>query len=243
MKELFRKHYRYPAAITYYLMYLVAFYLLERRAPATLHIIHCSIDQYIPFLEIFIVPYFFWFAFTAITVLVLFAYDREIMFRMVWIGVIGFSIFLFVSYTYPNGLDLRPETFARDNIFIDMVKFLYRIDTPTNVLPSLHVFVSTVAAAAVYRSEVLSKHVIYRRTTAVIAVLIILSTMFLKQHSVVDVSMGLLMAYVCNELVYEDGILRGFLRDTGFALEEARRAGQLKKRGFSSGRQFNRKES
>ncbi|MBR0382824.1 MAG: phosphatase PAP2 family protein [Eubacterium sp.] len=243
MKELLRKYYRYPAAVTYYLMYLVAFYLLERRVPATLHIIHCSIDQYIPFLEIFIVPYFFWFAFTAITVLVLFVFDREIMFRMIWIGVIGFSLFLFVSYVYPNGLDLRPETFARDNVFVDMVKFLYRIDTPTNVLPSLHVFVSTVAAAAVYRSEVLNKHVIYRRATVVTAVLIILSTMFLKQHSIVDVSMGLLMAYVCNEIVYEDGIIRGLLRDTEYVLEEAGRVRQMKKKGFLGGRQFDRKES
>ena len=50
------------------------------------------------------------------------------------------TVFLIVSYVYPNAQHLRPTEFPRDNIFTDMVKWLYSTDTPTNILPSIHVF-------------------------------------------------------------------------------------------------------
>ena len=37
--------------------------------------------------------------------------------------------------------NLRPVTFERDNIFIRLVQFVYKNDTPTNVLPSIHVYI------------------------------------------------------------------------------------------------------
>mgnify|MGYP000388149172 CR=1 FL=1 len=50
------------------------------------------------------------------------------------------TIFLIISTIFPNGQDLRPVVFERDNVFVDMVRMLYRADTCTNVFPSLHVF-------------------------------------------------------------------------------------------------------
>lgn len=50
------------------------------------------------------------------------------------------TIFLIVSYAYPNAQHLRPVEFPRDNIFTDVVRWLYKTDTPTNILPSIHVF-------------------------------------------------------------------------------------------------------
>ena len=102
----------------------------------------------------------------------------------------------------PNGLHLRPVYFERDNIFVDRMKFVYSADTPTNVFPSLHVFNSLAACIAICQSEKLKKHPAVCGGAYVMATLIILSTMFLKQHSVVDVIMAFVMANVLYQFVY-----------------------------------------
>ena len=104
------------------------------------------------------------------------------------------TVFLAVSYLYPNGHQLRPETFTRDNLCIDLVKWLYSTDTATNILPSIHVFNSLAAYMAISRCRALSAHTWIKKGTFILVASIVLSTMFLKQHSVVDVVLGTAMA-------------------------------------------------
>ena len=85
---------------------------------------------------------------------------------------------------------------------MDMVRTLYRADTCTNVFPSLHVFNSLSVCIAVGESEALRKHKGVCIGVYVLAGLIILATMFLKQHSVLDVMGAGVMAYVLYQFVY-----------------------------------------
>ena len=76
--------------------------------------------------------------------------------------------------------------FERDNIFTQFLAGLYQFDTNTNVCPSLHV----IGSVAVMVSAWNSKHFHtpgWRIVFGVTAVLISVSTVFLKQHSVLDV--------------------------------------------------------
>ena len=114
----------------------------------------------------------------------------------------GMTVFLVISTVFPNGQDLRPMVFARDNIFVDLVRVLYRADTCTNVFPSLHVFNSLSVCIAVHESRALKKYRGVRWGAYVLAGLIILATMFLKQHSVLDVIGACLMACVLYQFVY-----------------------------------------
>lgn len=103
---------------------------------------------------------------------------------------------------FPNALNLRPTVFPRDNMFTDMVKVLYKTDTPTNVLPSIHVFNSIGAGIAISHSNDLKKHRWIQISAYILATLIILSTMFLKQHSVTDVIAAVTMACIIYPFVY-----------------------------------------
>ena len=114
----------------------------------------------------------------------------------------GMTVFLIISTVFPNGQDLRPVIFERDNIFVDMVRTLYRTDTCTNVFPSLHVFNSLSVCAAIADSEALKKHRGVCIGAYVLAGLIILATMFLKQHSVLDVLGAGAMAGILYQFVY-----------------------------------------
>lgn len=132
--------YRSLAVMSVYaVFYLIAFYYLERRDVAV-HEINLGIDEYVPFCEIFIVPYLLWFAYVALTVVFLCIKDKEESDRLVAFLMAGMTIFIVVSAVFPNGHNLRPKVFERDNIFIDLIRHLYMADTPTNILPSIHVY-------------------------------------------------------------------------------------------------------
>ena len=112
------------------------------------------------------------------------------------------TVFLIFSTIYPNGQYLRPTTFARDNICVDLVKWLYATDTPTNLFPSIHVYNSLGVHIAIINSECFKNKKGVRRLSFVLMASIILATMFLKQHSVFDVVTGILLAIFIYTLVY-----------------------------------------
>lgn len=115
---------------------------------------------------------------------------------------LGMTLFLVVSAIYPNGLNLRPVTFERDNIFIRLVQFVYKNDTPTNVLPSIHVYNSLAAFMAIKRSKLARKQKGWAWGTGILTVLIILATVFLKQHSMFDGVCALALYVVTDKLCY-----------------------------------------
>lgn len=87
----------------------------------------------------------------------------------------GMTVFLVISTIYPNGHYLRPAYFEHNNIFIQLVKWLYATDTPTNLFPSVHVFNSIAVNIAVWHSDNFKKNKAVRYGSAVLMVLIILS--------------------------------------------------------------------
>ena len=122
------------------IFYLSGFSWLENRHISGIHITACALDYKIPFQEIFIIPYLLWFVYIAATVIYFLLHEDENFNALAGTLALGMTLFLVVSAIYPNGLNLRPVTFERDNIFIRLVQFVYKNDTPTNVLPSIHVY-------------------------------------------------------------------------------------------------------
>ena len=143
-----------------------------------------------------------WFAFIAAAFLYFFFTDVPGFYRMAKFMFTGMTVFLIISTLFPNGQDLRPAVFESDNVFVDMVRMLYRADTCTNVFPSIHVFNSLGVCIAVRESEALKKHRGVCVGVYILAGLIILATVFLKQHSVLDGMGAAFMAYVLYQLVY-----------------------------------------
>lgn len=203
----FSKKYPHCWTILYFVFYLSWFVWLESRAKLPYHVIHAPLDDYIPFCEYFIIPYFLWFLYIAAVFLWLFFRDRKNFFRYIAFLYAGMTLFLIVSTIYPNGHLLRPAEFERDNIFIKMVCFLYWADTSTNILPSIHVFNSIAAHMAVMNTPSLQSKKWTVRCSRVLCVSIILSTMFLKQHSCVDVTLGILLGIIMNQVIYHTDLL------------------------------------
>ena len=182
---------------------MVSFMLVER-SDVKIHIIHSLADDRIPFCEYFIIPYVLWYFFLIGTV-IYFALScpskKEYYQYLATLGV-GMTLFLLISYVYPNGQQLRSEL-TGDGAFISAVRFLYKIDTPTNIFPSMHVFNATASCIALYQNEKCRKNRPFTMAQIVLTVSIILSTMFLKQHSVADVMTALILNILCYQLFYK----------------------------------------
>lgn len=196
------KKYKHAWVALYALIYIPWFYYLEQHITTDFHVIHSPIDDYIPFIEYFIIPYLLWFVFISGTILYFFFTDTKQFYKFITISFTGMTIFLIISTVYPNGLLLRPTEFARDNIFVDIVKWLYHTDTATNVLPSLHVYNSLCAQIAIMECPALKEKKWIQNSTLILTTLIILSTVFLKQHSIIDVIAAFIMAGVLYAFVY-----------------------------------------
>lgn len=162
------------------------------------------IPDKIPFCEYFIIPYLLWFLYIAVTVgyFLFFNENTTEFWSLILNLAIGMTLFLIVSYVYPNGLNIRPTEFTNDSVFTRMVQFLYRTDTPTNVLPSIHVYNSVAAFSAIHTCKNLQKHKGIRTGSFILTTLIVLSTMFLKQHSIADVATGITCAVATYVLFY-----------------------------------------
>lgn len=199
--QLLRK-YRHGWVFSYLLIYLLWFFYLEKHVTKNYLVLHAAIDDKIPFIEYFIIPYLSWFVFIAVVFLYFFFTDVEGFYKLAKLMFTGMTIFLIVSTVIPNGVHLRPYVFERDNIFVDMVRMLYWADTPTNVMPSIHVYNSLAACIAIYHSRKLQEHKIVCHAAYCLAALIILSTLFLKQHSVIDVMTAFGMAYTLYHVFY-----------------------------------------
>jgi len=191
--------------LIYFIFYLLIFYFLEHRLNTRIHILHSSFDDMIPFNEYFIVPYCLWFIYIAAAIVYFTIFNQnKTEFQQLTITLgIGMTLFLIISFIIPNGHTLRPVYFSRDNIFIDMVKYLYRTDTSTNIFPSIHVFNSVAVHIAVAKCDSLKTHRWVVRSSLILSVLIVLSTVFLKQHSILDVVGALILNFICYIKIYK----------------------------------------
>ncbi len=186
----------------YWIIYLPWFTYLEKTITKQFHVIHMTVDDFIPFCEYFVIPYFLWFAYVAIGILYFALNNKKEYYNLCKILFLGMTVFLIVSTFCPNGHYLRPTTFARDNLFVDMVRRLYAADTSTNLFPSIHVYNSIAVNAVIWHSGDFRRNRIVRYGSGLLMVSIVLSTMLLKQHSVFDVITGILLAFATIYFVY-----------------------------------------
>lgn len=191
----------------YAVFYMMAFFYLEKRTVAV-HEIDFGLDEYIPFCEIFIVPYLLWFGYVAVTVVFLCLKDREESERLVAFLMAGMTIFIVISAVFPNGHNLRPSVFPRENIFTDIIRNLYAADTPTNILPSIHVYNSIAIMIAVTRSRRFAGHRVIKAAMLGLGVSIICSTVLIKQHSMLDVLLALFLSAVMYSVCYRKTAVR-----------------------------------
>ena len=112
---------------------------------------------------------------------------------------------MLVYVIFPNCQELRPDLFERDNVFTRFISAFYKFDTNTNVCPSLHVIGSFAVLFCAWHSKLFSTPK-WRAAFLSAAIIISLSTVFLKQHSILDVLAAIPICALGYIVVYRDKI-------------------------------------
>ncbi|MBE6623629.1 MAG: phosphatidic acid phosphatase [Ruminococcaceae bacterium] len=213
-KNLFSKKFNHILLLLYWPIYGIIFSLLENHPDKDFNIFGIEfqpmwipLDDLIPFNELFVIPYVFWFGYIVIALVYTFFYDVDTYKRYMYFIMITYSIALISYIFFPTEQNLRPEFIPRDNFLVDFMRDFWDYDTSTNVCPSVHVIGSFAATFAFQHSKGISNWV--KAGCQIMNVLICLSTVFLKQHSAID---GIIGTVICI-IVYVPCFLLGRSND------------------------------
>lgn len=202
-------------------VYGILFFLVERvLTERNWHLMYCPADDWIPFREEFLIPYLWWFVFLCGMLLFTLLFDADAFRKMMWFIILTYSVTILIYLIYPTAQELRPTSFERDNFLTRYMASFYQFDTNTNVCPSIHV----IGSVAVL---VTSWHTRWFRTRAwqcyfwIATILISLSTVFLKQHSLLDLPPAILLCALAYPLAFHgDKIFRRRKRAAVVGAEE-----------------------
>ena len=186
----------------FWLLFGASFYALEWLVPARkYHVMYHPIDKLIPFCELFLIPYLFWFVFMVGAYFYTFFADPGAFRRMMMFTILTYGGGLLMFILYPTCQNLRPVVFERDNLLTQTMAWFYTCDTSTNVCPSLHVCGSMAAAFGFADTRRFSTKA-WKTTIYIIALTICASTVFVKQHSIIDTVFGFMFCGYAWLLVY-----------------------------------------
>ena len=208
VKELIKKN-KHILLLLYWPFHFTWYELLRLHSDTmpNYYIVSSSIDKYIPFCEWFVLPYFVWYFYIAV-VLVYTAFKGKKEFLRANGMIMGcMFVSILISTILPNGLAewIRPDFAAlgRDNILIDFVKYLYSIDSPPRVvMPSMHAGVAAALFVVVANCKALKGRIWVKTASFVLSFLICLSIVFIKQHSILDGIVGIVLVVPIYFAVY-----------------------------------------
>lgn len=199
--NILSKQFSHLLLLVFWIIYGLAFEFVESLS-LNYTVIYHPLDEKIPFCEIFSIPYYFWFAYIVVTLLYTGFFDVPSFKKYMWFIIITYSLTLIFYLIFPNKQELRPTEFLRDNIFTKIVAATYTIDTNTNVFPSIHVIGGIASLFAFWHSKHFSTFV-WRLINTIITILICLSTVFMKQHSVLDIVGGVVVCLIFYPIIYK----------------------------------------
>ena len=207
-KSLSSPQFQHLKLLIFWPVFGLIFLYLERYYPAAQYYpMHCFLDDVIPFCELFVFPYLFWFLFLVGMHLYTLLYDIEAFRKLMHFIILTYTVTAIIYFLFPTCQELRPAEFARDNFLTRFMTGFYAFDTHTNVCPSLHV----VGSLAVMFTGLHAKRLQtrgWRIFFIASAALISISTVFLKQHSVLDILAALVLCFAAYPLCFSPRIAR-----------------------------------
>ena len=165
------------------------------------HVMHCALDDVIPFCEWFLIPYLFWFVYLIGTLVYTFFFDVPAFKKMMRFIICTYTITMVIYLLFPTCQELRPEVFPRDNVLTRFIGRFYSFDTNTNVCPSIHGLGSVAAMLGLLDCRRLQRPR-FKLFAVIAALLICVSTVFMKQHSVLDVIAAVPLCLLGHYLCY-----------------------------------------
>lgn len=201
LNNLISSEFSHLLLLVFWPLFGVVFAALECFRTNGYHVVYSPIDDMIPFCEYFVIPYLFWFVYIVGMYIYSLFWDIEAFRRFSWFIILTYSVTILIYIVWPSSQELRPASFERSNIFTEFMRRFYEFDTNTNVCPSIHVIGAVAVSCAAWNSKFFSTTP-WRIVFSLVTLSIIASTVFLKQHSFLDIPPALLLCALAYPVVY-----------------------------------------
>lgn len=155
-----------------------------------------SFDRMIPVIPSFVSIYLICYSFWIVNYILIGRISKEHMYRFL-VGDFLSRIICGIFFVLLPTTLVRP-TLVGSGIWDQVLRFVYAIDGSANLFPSIHCLVSWFCYIGIRRQKSVPKS--YRVFSCIFAILICVSTQVTKQHYIVDVFGGILLAEGCYQI-------------------------------------------
>lgn len=162
------------------------------------------LDNRIPFVKWWIIIYVVCFGFWAVNYVLIVREGREKWFRFATADMLS-RVICGIFFVIMPTTNCRPEV-TGTGFTTMLVQFIYKMDAPTNLFPSIHCLVSWFCFVGIRKSHKIPFW--YKAFSCVFALMICASTQFTKQHYLIDLVAGIAIAELCYALTTHTNIYR-----------------------------------
>lgn len=155
-----------------------------------------------PSAAVYLGCYLFW----AVNYIIMARQEKEDMCRFFAADVLSRLVCFTIYLVFPT-TNTRP-VIEPDGFWNRVMLFVYEVDAADNLFPSIHCLVSWFCYIGLRGREQVPKW--YRGTSCVLSVLVCISTLTTKQHVMIDVAGGILLAEVCYQVAKNPVIWKSY---------------------------------
>lgn len=198
MKKLVKKIEIKPLLISIGLVgFQTILFFLLRPLQGNPNIIGNFIDDKIPFIKYFIIPYYIWYVLILSMPYYYFKKDKNLLSKYLISYVICALVATIIFTVYPTTV-VRPNYLPNNSPINILVNLIFWIDNPPlNCFPSMHCAISMLFILSIFDSK--QAKLKTKIIITIISILIMISTLFIKQHVFIDLVSGdilMLLIYI-----------------------------------------------
>ena len=182
-----------------------ALYLISRLFESNLHLIGNTIDTKIPFNIWFMIPYCLWYILIFIVPYYLYKKDKDSFIRYIYCYLICSVIANIIFVIYPTTVN-RPDVIVKGPLSF-ITNFIFTFDNPPmNCFPSLHCAMSMLFILFIF--EIKNIKPIIKISITLISILIMIATLYTKQHVFIDLVSGdalaIIVYFIIKKITHEN---------------------------------------
>ncbi len=151
------------------------------------------LDDRIPFVKEWVIVYVGCYLFWAVNYILVTREGKDLWYRFAAADMTSRLICGFFFLILPT-TNIRPPVEGND-IYSDILRFVYEADMSSNLFPSIHCLVSWFCVIGIRKSTKIPCW--YKILSVIIAILVFISTVMLKQHYLIDILGGVVLAEFC----------------------------------------------
>ena len=168
-------------------------YFIVKQFIPSYNLITLEVDDKLPLIPFFIIFYIIWYPYLFVVFYFIYKKDKDKFILLIKKSIMCAAIGELCFIIYPTMVS-RTEVNGFNSLISLILYIVYVTDIPVNCFPSLHCTFALLVMYAVTFDKNMNK--VFRILVGIISPLICLSTIFVKQHSIIDVVGALFLSCI-----------------------------------------------